>query len=83
MIEITHITPCRKRCGVFCVFMPGCFCRVFGDGGPAYVCLCVLKTLLRFLMVKMAYEWKKKLIFAAENRVCHEQNAAIGWIAEV
>ncbi len=34
-------------------------------------------------MVKMAYEWKKKLIFAAENRVCHEQNAAIGWIAEV
>ncbi len=26
---------------------------------------------------------KKKLIFAAENRVCHEQNAAIGWIAEV
>ncbi len=58
-------------------------CRVFGDGGPAYVCLCVLKTLRRFLMVKMAYEWKKKLIFAAENRVCHEQNAAIGWIAEV
>ena len=43
----------------------------------------VLKTLRRFLMVKMAYEWKKKLIFAAENRVCHEQNAAIGWIAEV
>jgi hypothetical protein len=34
-------------------------------------------------MVKMAYEWKKKLIFAAENRVCHEQNTAIGWIAEV
>ncbi len=45
--------------------------------------LCVLKTLRRFLMVKMAYEWKKKLIFAAENRVCHKQNAAIGWIAEV
>jgi hypothetical protein len=34
-------------------------------------------------MVKMAYEWKKKLIFAAENRVCHEQSTAIGWIAEV
>ncbi len=79
MIEITHITPCRKRCGVFLCFL----CRVFGDGGPAYVCLCVLKTLRRFLMVKMAYEWKKKLIFAAENRVCHEQNTAIGWIAEV
>ena len=54
----------------FVFFMPGLWRWQSG--------LCVLKTLRRFLMVKMAYEWKKKLIFAAENRVCHEQNTEIG-----
>ncbi len=63
MIEITHITPCRKRCGVFLCFL----CRVFGDGSPAYVCwkLCEGFWWLKWLMNgKKNLSLRRKTVYA-------------------